>query len=323
MQPFHFQIYPYLKNFIMKRPNLFFALVLLFTATFFSNCVDSFADEPHTVKKFDASSISYLDVNTSGGSINTYGSSGSNEIVVEMYVNSWKTKDKEKINKELESFDIKIAKEGDKIVASARNKSTFGNNHISISFKVYTPSAMSADLNTSGGSITMKGLSGNQKLNTSGGSITMEELNGDVHATTSGGSINISNVRGELKGTTSGGSINANNLNGSFNLSTSGGSIKLEDIKGNISAHTSGGGIRANIVELTGDVTLKTSGGSINATLPDNTGMNVYFSGNSVNTTLNNFSGKSEDDKVDGTINGGGSKVTLVTSGGSVNVNYQ
>jgi len=307
----------------MKRQKFLVVMFLLLTTTLLTSCIDAYGDDPYMVKKFDASSVSSLDVNTSGGSITAIGESGRNEIVVEMYVNSWKTKDKGKIQEELEKFDIKITKEGNQIIASAKSKSTFGNNQISISFKVYVPTSISADLNTSGGSITMTGLSGNQKLNTSGGSITMKNLNGDIVATTSGGSIHINDVRGELKGTTSGGSINAGKLNGTFNLSTSGGSIKLEDIRGEVNAHTSGGGIRANVLELTGDITLKTSGGSIHATLPANTGMDVYFSGNSVNTTLSNFSGKSEDDKVNGTINGGGSKVTLVTSGGSVNVNYQ
>ncbi len=307
----------------MKRINFLLVIIAISMTTLMTNCINTYADDPYTTKKFDASSVSYLDVNTSGGSITTIGESGTNQIIVEMYVNSWKTKNKDKIKDYLEDFEIKIAKEGDRVIASAKHKGFMGNNNISISFKVYTPSAISADLNTSGGSITMKGLSGNQKLNTSGGSITMEELNGDIHASTSGGSIHIFDVRGDLRGTTSGGSIKAEKLNGSFDLSTSGGSIKLEDIRGEMNAHTSGGGIRADIQEVTGDITLKTSGGSINATLPDKTGMDIYFSGNSVNAPLHNFSGKSEDDKIDGTINGGGSKVTLVTSGGSVNVSYQ
>ncbi len=323
MQPLPYQDNPYQKKAIMKKEHFLTILILVAITTMLSNCVDTFADEPHTVKKFDASSVSYLDVNTSGGSITAIGESGTNQIIVEMYVNSWKTKSEEKIQRELENFDIKIAKEGNTVIASAKSRSNWGINTISISFKVYTPSAMSAKLNTSGGSITMKGLSGDQHLNTSGGSITMEGLNGEIVASTSGGSINLQDIRGNLRGTTSGGSINAEDLNGEFDLSTSGGSIKLEDVRGKMNAHTSGGGIRATILELTGDITLKTSGGSINATLPENTGMDVYFKGNSVNVPLKNFSGRSEDDKIDGTINGGGSKVTLVTSGGSVNVHYQ
>ncbi len=282
------------------------------------------SDDPYMVKKFDASGVSMVDVETAGGSITVEGKNGANDIVVEMYVKSWKSSlSKSKIDEKLEDFDIEIAKEGNKIIAHAERDSWFSNSDISISFVVYTPSSISTDLNTSGGSIRIANLSGDQRLHTSGGSIDMKELNGEVLATTSGGSLNLHDINGNVKGTTSGGSITSENLKGEFELKTSGGSINLDDINGSMHAETSGGGIRANIQNITGDITLKTSGGSIHATLPEKQGMNIKFKGNSVNTSLMNFNGKAEDDWVEGSMNGGGSTITMVTSGGSVNVKYQ
>jgi len=299
---------------------------LLILITFLLYSINVFAEkEPYLVKKFDASGVSFLDVNTSGGSIKAVGSKGENQIVVEMYVNSWKSSwSKEKVESELEDYEITIEKRGDKVVAYAKRNSSFNwTNNISISFTIYTPSSISSSLKTSGGSISVSGLTGEQDMHTSGGSIDLDDLNGEIDASTSGGSIDIKNINGKMKGSTSGGSIRAENLKGDFNLHTSGGGIHLDNINGSIYGETSGGGIHANIVNVTGDITLKTSGGSIHATLPDNLGIDVDFKGNSVNTHLKNFSGTSDDDRIVGSINGGGNKVTLATSGGSVNVDYQ
>ena len=106
-------------------------------------------------------------------------------------------------------------------------------------------------------------------------------------------------------------------------LKTSGGSIHLEDIHGSLEARTSGGSIRAEVEELGSFLTLKTSGGSITATIPNGEGMDLDLSGNRVNTKLVNFTGESGKNSINGSINGGGVPVSMHTSGGSVNLDYQ
>ena len=144
----------------------------------------------------------------------------------------------------------------------------------------------------------------NVELNTSGGSLSIEDLMGELNASTSGGSINVGNITGDVK------------------LHTSGGSIKTETVTGNLDAHTSGGSIKITIdKQLTEDAKLTTSGGSITAYLvPDiQVDINASTSGGRVKSDFN-IDGKVNKMSVRGTINGGGPKLTLKTSGGSIEI---
>jgi hypothetical protein len=230
----------------------------------------------------------------------------------------------QEVKKRLEEYTIDINQSGNKVSAVAERKGNNWNNrnNLSISFSVSVPEAISSKLNTSGGSINIQKLSGEQDVNTSGGSINIEEISGNTKARTSGGSINVKQYQGKLDANTSGGSISMSNSRGDLSVNTSGGSINLEDVAGNVVANTSGGGIKAKILVLENNLTLTTSGGSINAEVPAGIGMDLDLKGNSVNTKLTNFTGEAKKDKIVGSINGGGANVRMATSGGSVNLSY-
>ena len=144
----------------------------------------------------------------------------------------------------------------------------------------------------------------NVKLNTSGGALSVEDLAGELNATTSGGSINVGNIVGDVK------------------LHTSGGSIHTETITGNLDAHTSGGSIKITIdKQLTEDAKLTTSGGSITAYLFSDIQLdiNASTSGGRVKSDFD-INGKVKKMAIRGSINGGGPKLTLKTSGGSIKI---
>lgn len=280
------------------------------------------SDDPYLTKTFNLTS-GELYVRTSGGSIRVEGSNSS-QVKVEMYVKSNKFSDS-KIKEMLEEdYEIKIEKNGSRIEAVAeRTSKSWSWNGISISFVVYTPKDFACELNTSGGSLDLSGVSGkSHELKTSGGSITAEDMSGNLLARTSGGSINVSDFTGNLDANTSGGSINLEDIMGDIDVNTSGGGIKINDVRGEVEASTSGGSITADISKLERQLVLRTSGGSVNATIPSGLGLDLDLRGNRVNTSLNNFSGESKSDRVKGTVNGGGIVVQLSTSGGSVNLNY-
>ena len=279
--------------------------------------------DPYLTKTFNLSS-GELFVSTSGGSISVEGSNSS-KVKVEMFVKSNKHNDS-KIREILEEdYEIRIEKTGSRIEAVAkRTGKSWSWNGISISFVVYTPEKFACDLNTSGGSLKISGVSGrSHELKTSGGSITAEDMSGNLEARTSGGSINVSDFVGDLDGKTSGGSIKLEDIKGDIDVTTSGGGIKISDVQGEVYASTSGGSINADITKLENQLVLKTSGGSVRATIPSGLGLDLDLRGNRVNTSLSNFSGESKSDRVKGTVNGGGILVQLSTSGGSVNLNYQ
>ena len=308
-----------------KISNLSFLAMLFLLVQSFSNQIlaKKVSDDPYLTKSFNLSSGD-LFVSTSGGSIRVEGGNA-NSVKVEMYVKSNKHSDS-KIKEMLEEdYEIRIEKSGSRIEAVAKKVSkNWSWNGISISFVVYTPENFACDLNTSGGSLKISGVSGrNHELKTSGGSITAEDMSGDLEARTSGGSITVKDFVGELDAKTSGGSIKLSNIKGDIDVSTSGGGITIDDAQGAVYASTSGGSINADISKLEDQLVLKTSGGSVRATIPSGLGLDLDLRGNRVNTSLNNFSGESKSDRVNGTVNGGGILVQLSTSGGSVNLNYQ
>lgn len=282
-------------------------------------------DEPYRIETFDVNGPGTLDVNTSGGHIQVEGSS-SNTVRVEMYVRK-NGRDLLPEDTNLEDWDIEISQSGNSVKASAdrrgRGWSLFGgNNNISISFIVYTPREMSTNLDTSGGHIEIRGLSGNQDISTSGGHLELANLQGTIEARTSGGHIDISDTQGDLDARTSGGHIDVRNSEGNLKVRTSGGHIELADVSGAVEASTSGGGISADFTSVGEFVDLRTSGGNVDIRVPGNIGLDLNLRGSRVSTSLQNFSGEIDRDEVEGRLNGGGPKISARTSGGTVSLSF-
>jgi DUF4097 and DUF4098 domain-containing protein YvlB len=250
---------------------------------------------------------------------------------------------------------LEVLVSNNEVHASAKRKHD-GNwtwrKQLSISFKIFVPKQVSTHLSTSGGSIRLDNLVGNENFETSGGSLHLDGLTGNIKGETSGGSIDVQNSADKIDLETSGGSIHAANCHGKIKLETSGGSLHLDDLKGSINANTSGGSIQANNIE--GELITGTSGGSVNLTnlscsleastsggsmnvqllrlgkyvklevsgghvdlkMPSNQGVSLNLSANRINSqSVSNFSGEWDKDHVKGTLNGGGIPVNVDASG--------
>lgn len=318
-------------------------------------------ETPYFVKTYKSSEIKNLYVRTSGGGIGVTGGAG-DEARVEVYIrgnNGGNNLSKAEIEDRLKEYELSLQKDGDKISCIAKRKNDGSwKNGLSISFKIYTPEKISTDLVTSGGSISLKSLTGDLSFSTSGGGLKLQNLGGNVKGRTSGGGINISDSRdnidvstsgggidadnckgdirlstsggglrlkslnGTIKATTSGGGVRAENIAGDFVTSTSGGSIKLEDMTASVKASTSGGGIDADIKSLGKYLSLSTSAGSIHVRMPMDKGMDLDLDGNRVKVPeIKNFSGKIEKDRVRGSINGGGIAVKMDANSGGIYIN--
>jgi DUF4097 and DUF4098 domain-containing protein YvlB len=311
--------------------------------------------EPFIKKSFANESIDNVYARTSGGSIAVQGGDGPARVEVFIKGNNGRDLSESEIKERiLEDYKLVIKVEENELKVTAEPKDKFFNwrNALSISFKLYVPAKVSTDLGTSGGSISMRNLSGTQNFSTSGGSLRLDRLSGRIKGRTSGGSIEVTNAKDNVDLATSGGSINAENCSGTVTLSTSGGSIKLENLNGTVKANTSGGPIRGNkirgeltahtsggsidlqglecsvdastsggsmdiqVIKLEEYVTVHNSGGNIDLSLPANTGLDLKLRGNRIHfENMQNFSGNKEDNKVDGKINGGGVPVSVQTSG--------
>ena len=308
--------------------------------------------DPFMTRTFPASSIRAVEATTSGGSITVNGDAGS-EAVVEVYVsgNKWSKEHIKEVLEDNYTIDIKVENGNLYAVAKSKNRITNWNQQgLSISFKISIPKQVNNNLQTSGGSIHISGLSGTQNFKTSGGSLTVESVSGKIAGVTSGGSITVSNSSDNIDLKTSGGSITARDCSGKINLKTSGGSVKMSHLDGIIDASTSGGSITADDVSgtlrtgtsggsvklngISGSVDAKTSGGSmtvemesvsdyvklsnsgnINMSLPAGKGFNLKVRANNIETSgLKDFRGNVESRSMDGTIGNGGPEIDVRTS---------
>ena len=322
--------------------------------------------EPYMTKSLSSESVKSTEVQTSGGSISVTGVSSTGETKVEVYISSnmgrENTLSKEEIEKRLQKYDLNISVSNNKLTAIAKPKERNMNwdKGLSISFKVFVLKNISTDLSTSGGSISLANLTGDQKFSTSGGSLHIDNVGGNIDGRTSGGSIEVENSRDDIELTTSGGSIKANNCNGKLRLTTSGGSLDLKDLKGDIKASTSGGsvngrnisgelvthtsggsihlydlacsleasnsggGIDIEIKELGKYVKVSNSGGHIDLQLPKNKGVDLDLSGGRIKTDqLGNFDGNIDDNSLQGKLNGGGVPVRVRSSSGRISLAFK
>lgn len=339
-----------------------FLLAFITTVSFFANAQNK---EPYMTKSLSSESVKSTEVQTSGGSISVTGVNSATETKVEVYISGNNGKNeisKEEIQKRLEQYDLTVSVANNKLTAIAKPKerNMDWKKGLSISFKIYVLKNISTDLTTSGGSINLTNLTGNQNFTTSGGSLNIDNVGGKIDGRTSGGSINLQNSRDDIELTTSGGSIKANNCDGKLRLTTSGGSLNLEGLKGDIKAstsggsvngrniggelvtHTSGGGIHlyeltcsveastsgggidVEIKELGKYVKLSNSGGGIDLQLPKGKGVDLDLSGNRIKTDqLGNFDGKIEDDNLQGKLNGGGVPIRVRSSSGRISLAFK
>ncbi len=318
--------------------------------------------EPYLNKPFANANIKNVNVKTSGGSITINGGDAA-DARVEVYVNPNNDNggplSKDELSKRMEDYVLDVSVNGTELEVSAKPKSNSYNwkKSLNFSFKIYVPKTVSTNSTTSGGSINLSNLSGEQNFTTSGGSLTVDHLTGDVKGHTSGGSISVKNCENNIELRTSGGSITAENCKGMISLSTSGGSLKLNNLSGTIDAKTSGGSINGG--RIAGELITGTSGGSINLTemacsletsnsagsthvemsqmgkyikingsvghvdlqLPSGKGLDLNLHGNRVTANVEgNFNGEKDNRRMVGQLNGGGIPVSVSTSIGGINV---
>lgn len=212
-----------------------------------------------------------------------------------------------KHEREIKRFRVETKQEGNTVkVVGTQHHSLFSwwkSDHVK--FLVMLPKNFNPNIEVSGGDVNIQEITGNVKIETSGGDVVVNKVIGPVHIETSGGDVGV------------------NEINGDVYAETSGGDIRLEKVNGNIKSETSGGDIIASVTNDSVDVKCETSGGDITIYVPETAKAQLYAStsGGDVQMKIkNNFQGKIKDDEVSGTINGGGKKISVETSGGDIRI---
>ncbi len=206
----------------------------------------------------------------------------------------------------LDGIEVRTEQQGNRVRVAGTYKDTWKSwwSGPEVKFFVTLPADFHPKISVSGGDVRAANLRGNVEIETSGGNITLDSIGGRTRLETSGGDIAI---RG------SGGEVHAE---------TSGGSIRLETVSGHVYAETSGGDIEARVKCDTVAIHCETSGGDITLYLPETVkgSISAGTSGGSVGLELKNFRGKIEEGEIHGSINEGGGKISLETSGGDIRV---
>lgn len=212
-----------------------------------------------------------------------------------------------------------------------------------------------ASIRTGGGSVTIKTTTGKADVSSGGGSLRLEKVGKELTMTTGGGSVNVGDVAGGADIHTGGGSVNVGKVLKTLKIGTGGGSVEVKGASGDITVRTGGGSV--SMEDITGTLALKTGGGDISVELtPTGDGGSTIYSGGgdirfyipenakaNIEATLNLKRGwgnswkrykitsdfkadKYEKDEDEETIfatyslNGGGSKIKLETSNGSIDI---
>ena len=243
---------------------------------------------------------------------------------------------------------VTFQQDGDTVTVRSRKAGkmnwswNWGGQKLEGKYTVRVPAKFNVKLDTSGGHIHVSDLTGDVKADTSGGGLKFARIHGPIHGDTSGGGIQLADCdgsiqvdtsgggiestggSGNLRADTSGGSISVKRFAGPAHLDTSGGGIKVEDIGGAVDASTSGGSISARLRSpLPGPVKLDTSGGGITVDAPADAAFDLDADTSAGNVTCElpiTVAGKKERGHLKGPVNGGGPKVSLDTSAGSIRV---
>jgi hypothetical protein len=144
-------------------------------------------------------------------------------------------------------------------------------------------------------------------LRTSSGSLRVNRAAGHVQAESSSGNVHVDfgSRAGEILAESSSGGLTVLNLNGRASLESSSGNVRFSaaDVREEISVKTASGNVRGVLSERAAfDLAVKTSSGAIAVGFP---------------VTMKRAA---EDDRVEGTVGGGGQPVRITTSSGNVNV---
>ena len=207
-------------------------------------------------------------------------------------------------------------------------------------FRVSVPHRFDLDVGTSGGSIAIADIDGQVSARTAGGSLTIGDVTGSIHARTAGGSIRIGGTDAGVDARTTGGTIRlgraagaveARTTGGSIHIGsagrttvayTTGGSIDLGEVGGTVDAKTTGGSIRATLArQPEGDSRMRTTGGSINLVVAEHLELDIdarSTGGRVMSELAQSVPESSRKAALVASVNGGGPKLTLRTTGGSI-----
>lgn len=264
-------------------------------------------------RSFDVGAGGALEMRTDTGSIDV--STGGDSVEIRVV----------RAGRDGEELELDFSQRGDRVIVRGEwpTEHRHRGHSARVRYEITVPQQFDLELQTSGGSITVDDLDGVLEADTSGGSLDFGMIQGEVDAHTSGGSIELEGGGAGVRLDTSGGSIRVGEVVGDLKATTSGGSIRIDGVGGRVEASTSGGSVKARLTsQPTQDCSLSTSGGTVTLYIDPALALDIdaRSSSGGVRSDLAIDGQTSDKRRLRGSINGGGPKMRLHSSGGGVRI---
>jgi DUF4097 and DUF4098 domain-containing protein YvlB len=182
---------------------------------------------------------------------------------------------------------------------------------------------------THSGEILVGAAGAGADVKTLGGDIELGPVKGDFAAQTLAGNVRAISVAGAAKVETSGGDIRIGRVDGGLDARTGGGDIVVPIVVGAVNARTAGGDVRIAVAsrQLREGISIQSGGGDVNLTLPADFRGNLELTVTdadpdeiSIRSDFPEVSISRREGTVRGTgaVNGGGEKVRVETTSGTI-----
>jgi DUF4097 and DUF4098 domain-containing protein YvlB len=190
---------------------------------------------------------------------------------------------------------------------------------VRLNCQITMPRKYNLDLRTVG-SARVDNLDGTVKAVMLGGSLKLKNVAGPVTAKAEGGSVSIDDVGGDLDAKAEGGSVAAGRVNGRVIARAEGGSVSIKEATDSIEARAEGGSVAAYISKQPrADSRLIAEAGNVELRLPESIAINIDASCSAGRLSSDfNLNGRQDENRLKGTINGGGPLLMVRASAGNI-----
>jgi len=272
--------------------------------------VDSFSVKPGGTLNFD-SDLANVEITTS-----------ETDTLRAEFTREFKVSNAQEADALRQKLDVQMRKTDNDVKVTVRwagDRNDDDRRKVRVNFRIAMPRKFNLDLRTIG-SARVGDLDGTVKAVMKGGSIQFRNVTGPVTARTDGGSISLRDVGGDLDATSNGGSVAAGRVNGKVVARANGGSVAIDEATDAIDAKAAGGSVAAYISKQPrSDSKLIAEAGNVELRLPESIAVNMDASC-SAGRLSSDFSlnGHQDENRLKGTINGGGPLVMVRASAGNI-----
>ena len=225
-------------------------------------------------------------------------------------------------------YTVSFAQEGNTVQVEGERRASgwfsswFGSSSRSAVFVVEVPAVFDVDLATSSGRIDVADLTGQVATRSSSGSQSIGTIDGTVDARASSGRLRIGGATQEVNARTSSGSMEIGAVGGPVSVRSSSGRITLEGVAGAIDARASSGSITASLTaQPAEDSQIRASSGSVRVYLPSDVNLDIQAQASSGRVRIDLpllVEGEQGRNRLQGTLNAGGPRLSIQTSSGSI-----